>query len=1276
MPPGPTSAARATRSQEFISALAPPVSMRKKAGVRREEGNSKVLLLGKREQQRRVGLAAAVTAAAVAVTAAAAAVTAAAAAAAVRGTGVTMRPARIVLKAAVTPLSHPPVLSPAISPGPSAAPSPSAAPVVVWADEQAGAELNALLAFKASVVDFQNALRSWVVPRHAANSSLSPAAFFCRWRFVSCSSPPPPKAAAAGAAAGAAVEAATGAGASRRVIALQIPEPGVNFSPGAVTEDIGVLLSSTLNVTTAVAMSLESSTSDGASSSSSSSAAIPPLLPQEFSSLTALQNLTIRSNADFPGIAGLVGAFPTQLSACSSLRKLDLAFHRMIGGIPDSISQIKSLQDLGLRYNFITGTLPTGLFSLPSLEYLKLSSNAISGPIPPQISLLSKTLMNVELNNNHLSGSLPEEIGQLKKLGVKPDFSGISLQRNNFSGSLPASISNLQSLQNLDLSYNQFSGSLPQGGAFLSSFSKLVTLQITSNQFSGSLPLSFACTSSVLTLSMASNQFWGTLPGNLDNCAMMLLELDVSSNNLTGPLPPSLWKSLSMAYMLGALTLSNNSFTGSLSPAFADIASLGQFDASNNKLSGPLPDLKSCPLAAALKAVLLANNYFTGSIPPGFICKQMLFLDLTNNSLSGDLPDVLVGLNSGKAKNSAGPAAAAVLKASPHLVQLNISHNSFTGPIPLGGDCKDLNHLSLDHNNFSGPAAPEALAMCRNIIYYDASNNQLSGTAADVVDRLSKSLAVVSVRLGGNRIQGEIPDKIYALSSIRELNLSGNELAGSIPSAVALLNRLQVLDVCGNGLSSSLPSSLGSLSYLSLLDVSSNGLSGPIPPELAPPFLPFLSLLNVSHNAFSGAIPFGFSNSNTTATALDFSYNNLSGMIYPGNLSLLPASAFAANPGLCGGAGYPDCPAPPGHALSTGAVVGIVVGCVAALALAVGGVWYALFYQRSTGLEGGTMLVFERLDFKLNIRSILDATDTFSNKFLLGRGGFGSVYKATLTDGREVAIKRLALGSSQGEREFEAEMHTLGAVRHRNLVVLVAAYLSRPPSQERLLIYDFLPGGSLDHVLDRDMPKGSPMRRWEVRRNILAGTARGMKYLHHNCIPGIIHRDMKPANVLLDDNFEPKVADFGLAREMDATKSHMSTAVFGTIGYLAPEYYQRGRLSYKSDVFAFGVLVLQVITGKLPTDEVFAERGLARWVGANSIANIVDRRIDDRDEYMDEMKGVATLGLRCTSRVAADRPSMAEALELLEELSAFAEGISGAKKEEAAGGDAEGKKQE
>ncbi|CAI5485958.1 unnamed protein product [Closterium sp. Naga37s-1] len=591
------------------------------------------------------------------------------------------------------------------------------------------------------------------------------------------------------------------------------------------------------------------------------------------------------------------------------------------------------------------------------------------------------------------------------------------------------------------------------------------------------------------------------------------------------------------------------------------------------------------------------------------------------------------------------------------------------------------------------------------------------------------------------------------LASARVIDLSDNRLSGSLPPTLSQLQVLRSLSVSGNNLSSTLPAELSALSLLTSLDVSRNDFSGPIPPQLAPPFLPRLLSLNLSHNHFFGAIPYGFSTTNTSATALDFSYNDLMGLI-PFNTTgtadtsptgtFLSASALQGNPGLCGGFGYLPCPTPPYEStggVSPGAIAGIAVGCAAfvtALLVLLVLLWLWLFARRrGPSLDGGTMLVFEKLGFKLTVTDVVDATEDFSNKFLLGRGGFGSVYsgamlvfeklgfkltvadvvgatedfsnkfllgrggfgsvyratlqdgRATLqdgravaikrlalgssqgqqefeaerntlgNDGREVAIKRLALGSSQGQREFESEMNTLGNVRHRNLVVLVAAYLSPPPAQERLLIYDLLPGGSLDHVhvLAREMGKDSPMRRWAVRRNILEGTARALKYLHQDCTPGIIHRDMKPANILLDENLEAKVADFGLAREADASRTHMSTSVFGTVGYLSPEYSQRGRLSFKSDVFAFGVLVLQVITGKLPTDSDVAERGLARWVGMHTVASFVDDRIDDALLYEDEIMGVVTLALQCTQTVPADRPSMPEALEVLENLHDFAKGI-------------------
>ncbi|CAI5462484.1 unnamed protein product, partial [Closterium sp. Yama58-4] len=574
--------------------------------------------------------------------------------------------------------------------------------------------------------------------------------------------------------------------------------------------------------------------------------------------------------------------------------------------------------------------------------------------------------------------------------------------------------------------------------------------------------------------------------------------------------------------------------------------------------------------------------------------------------------------------------------------------------------CSSLQVLSLTGHRLLG-SLPDSISLFSSLRHLqitlqslNVSHNSLTGTLDTITTQLRPS-PIFTLGLAENLLEGPVPAAIGNLTTARAIDVSDNRLLGSLPLTLSQLQVLRSLSVSGNNLSSFLPEELSALSLLTSLDVSRNDFNGPIPPQLAPPFLPRLLYLNLSHNHFFGAIPYGFSNTNTSATALDFSYNDLLGQIpfnTTGTGTPLSASALQGNLGLCGGFGYASCPVAPYEStggFSPGAIAGIALGCaafVAALLVLLVLLWLWLFARRrGPSLDGGTMLVFEKLGFKLTVTDVVDATEDFSNKFLLGRGGFGSVYRATLQDGRSVAIKRLALGSSQGQREFEAEMNTLGNVRHRNLVVLVAAYLSPPPAQERLLIYDFLPGGSLDQVLAREMGKDSPMRRWAVRRNILEGTARALKYLHQDCTPGIIHRDMKPANILLDENLEAKVADFGLAREADASRTHMSTSVFGTVGYLSPEYSQRGRLSFKSDVFAFGVLVLQVITGKLPTDSDVAERGLARWVGMHTVASFVDERIDDALLYEDEIMGVVTLALQCTQTVPADRPSMPEALE-------------------------------
>ncbi|CAL9240165.1 unnamed protein product [Arabidopsis halleri] len=231
--------------------------------------------------------------------------------------------------------------------------------------------------------------------------------------------------------------------------------------------------------------------------------------------------------------------------------------------------------------------------------------------------------------------------------------------------------------------------------------------------------------------------------------------------------------------------------------------------------------------------------------------------------------------------------------------------------------------------------------------------------------------------------------------------------------------------------------------------------------------------------------------------------------------------------------------------------------------------------------QGKTHFTYEELT---------DITEGFSTQNILGEGGFGFVYKGKLNDGKLVAVKQLKVGSRQGDREFKAEVEIISRVHHRHLVSLVGYCIS---DSERLLIYEYVPNQTLEHHLHG---KGRPVLEWAKRVRIAIGSAKGLAYLHEDCHPKIIHRDIKSANILLDNEFEVQVADFGLAKLNDTTQTHVSTRVMGTFGYLAPEYAQSGQLTDRSDVFSFGVVLLELITGRKPVDQYHQPASLVEWV--------------------------------------------------------------------------------
>ncbi|KAG2321590.1 hypothetical protein Bca52824_014803 [Brassica carinata] len=282
---------------------------------------------------------------------------------------------------------------------------------------------------------------------------------------------------------------------------------------------------------------------------------------------------------------------------------------------------------------------------------------------------------------------------------------------------------------------------------------------------------------------------------------------------------------------------------------------------------------------------------------------------------------------------------------------------------------------------------------------------------------------------------------------------------------------------------------------------------------------------------------------------------------------------------------------------------------------------------------------------------LMDITEGFAQRNILGEGGFGCVYKGKLQDGKLVAVKQLKVGSGQGDREFKAEVEIISRVHHRHLVSLVGYCIS---DVERLLIYEYVPNQTLEHHLHG---KGRPVLEWAKRVRIAIGSAKGLAYLHEDCHPKIIHRDIKSANILLDDDFEAQVADFGLAKLNDSTQTHVSTRVMGTFGYLAPEYAQSGKLTDRSDVFSFGVVLLELVTGRKPVDQYqpLGEESLVEWarpllhkaIETGDFSDLVDRRLQNHYVENEVFRMIETAAA-CIRHSGPKRPRMAQVVRALD----------------------------
>ncbi|KAA8533751.1 hypothetical protein F0562_031268 [Nyssa sinensis] len=1020
-----------------------------------------------------------------------------------------------------------------------------------------------------------------------------------------------------------------------------------------------------------------------------------PLNPSLFS-LSNLIVLDLSSNL-------LYGEISPKIVALQRLKELDLSDNQLSGELPADLGELNQLETLKLGLNFLAGKIPPELGNLAHLQTLDLSGNTLTGNVPTQIGNLTR-LQFLGIGNNLLSGSLsPTLFTKLQSLtsldsqqqlvdgSQYPKNSAtlsrlpeIDLDSNFLSGMIEDTFVKCSNLTQLVLVDNQIVGSIPK---YLSEL-PLMVLDLDSNNFTGPIPVSLWNSMNLMEFSAANNLLEGTLLVEIGN-AVALERLVLSNNQLRGTIPKELGKLSS----LSVLNLNSNLLEGSIPVELGNCIALTTLDLGNNQLNGSIPE-KLADLAQ-LQCLVLSHNSLSGSIPSkrskyfrqvnipdsSFVQHHGVF-DLSHNRLSGSIPEELGScvvvvdlLISNNMLSGEIPRSIAQL---PNLTTLDLSGNLLSGVIPVEfGDSLKLQGLYLGNNQLTG-IIPASLGLLSSLVKLNLTGNKLSGSIPSSLGDLN---GLTHLDLSSNELRFELPSSLSRMVNLVGLYVQQNGLSGQIDELFSnsVMWRIETMNLSNNVLHGDLPRCLGNLSYLTTLDLHGNMFRGNIPPEIGN--LVQLEFLDVSGNRLSGQIPYKVCGL-TNLLHLNLARNRLEGPI-PGsgicqNLSKI---SLSGNKDLCGKSLGLECRTKGfsrrSPLLNIWGLSLIVVGtmfitlsiaillCIwvnsssresdpeeiedSKMSSSTDHKFYFLSSSRSKEPLSINIAMFEQPLLKLTLVDILEATNNFCKTNIIGDGGFGTVYKATLPDGRTVAIKKLNQAKTQGHREFLAEMETLGKVKHRNLVPLLG-YCSF--GDEKVLVYEYMMNGSLDLWL-RNRTGALDVLDWSKRLKIATGAARGLAFLHHGFIPHIIHRDIKASNILLNEDFEPKVADFGLARLISACETHVSTDIAGTFGYIPPEYGQSWKSTTRGDVYSFGVILLELVTGKEPTGPDFKEiegGNLVGWViqkiKKGQAVDVLDPTVlnSDSKQMMLQTLQIAAI---CLSDNPANRPNMLQVLKFL-----------------------------
>ncbi|OWM91187.1 hypothetical protein CDL15_Pgr000130 [Punica granatum] len=933
-------------------------------------------------------------------------------------------------------------------------------------------------------------------------------------------------------------------------------------------------------------------------------------------------------------------------SSLSSWDPLDATPCNWVGVICDHTSSVTALDLSSLNLAGPLSAVSPLLCRLPSLSFLSLSNNSVNSSLPSDLSSCRR-LSHLDVSQNLLTGSLPSSLADL------PSLRYLDLTGNNFSGDIPDSFGRFQSLEVLSLVYNLFDGVIPP---FLGNISTLKMLNLSYNPFTPArIPPELGNLTNLEVLWLTECSLTGHIPDSLGKLSK-LADLDLAFNYLDGPLPSSLAGLASVVQ----IELYNNSLTGELPKGLGNLTRLRLLDASMNHLTGPVPDeLTRLPL----ESLNLYDNAFTGELPESIADSPNLYeLRLFKNKLTGELPKTL-GKNSplrwiDVSSNKFSGQIPSTLCDSGELEEVLMIENSFSGPIPVSlGNCRSLYRIRLGYNQLSGEI-PSSIWGLPHVSLLEVVDNSLSGPIGESIVG-ARNLS--SLILSRNSFSGSIPSGIGSLPNLVDFLASDNKLSGSLPESIANLGQLGRLDLHNNALTGELPSGIGNWKKLNELNLAHNSLLGSIPLEMGS--LSVLNYLDLSDNRLSGKIPIELQN--LKLNQLNLSYNRLTGDLPPLFGKEVYRNSFAGNPGLCGDLeGLCDSR----NEVKKQGYVWMLrsIFILAGLVFILGVAWFYMKYRnykndrRAIDKSKWMLMSFHKLDFSED--EILDCLDEDN---VIGTGSSGKVYKVVLGNGEAVAVKKLwgrirkESGTNGGDLEkggcnlpddgFDAEVQTLGKIRHKNIVKLWCCCTTR---DTKLLVYEYMPNGSLGDLLHSS--KGG-LLDWPTRYRIAVDAAEGLSYLHHDCVPPIVHRDVKSNNILLDGEFGARVADFGVAKVVDSTGKGLKSmsVIAGSCGYIAPEYAYTLRVNEKSDIYSFGVVLLELVTGRLPVDPEFGEKDLVKWVCVTLDQKGVDHVIDPKLDscFKEEICKVVNVGLQCTSPLPINRPSMRRVVKLLQEVS-------------------------